>query len=233
MLNTRKWLITSSLLLASALALSACDSNGTAGEQSAPPSASAAATPSAPSPSSSAEAGSTHAPAAASASPKTSAKPAPSSPAAAEQAPSGEVKKELQDMLKLAKEGKAPGIDYAAHKANIDEVEKAWGKPDKSDFAGEGIYSTYNKKNAVFGANKGGTVFDIRSSAPAIQKLTLKQIEAVLGKAADTKVNGDDTIYIYQANEQLQLKFIIPKSTGKVDHISVYSPEDTKNNMAG
>ncbi|SDN71348.1 protein of unknown function [Paenibacillus sp. yr247] len=75
-------------------------------------------------------------------------------------------------------------------------------------------------------------IFDVRSSDPTLQKLTLKEIEHTLGKPADTKLNGNDTIYIYMANEAFQLKFIIPKSTGKVDHISVFSPKDSVNSMA-
>lgn len=47
------------------------------------------------------------------------------------------------------------------------------------------------------------------------------------------KVNGNDKIYIYKVNDQFELKFVIPSSTGKVDHISVFSPEDSINNMAG
>ncbi|MEM5687367.1 hypothetical protein AAHB49_17270 [Bacillus cereus] len=40
-------------------------------------------------------------------------------------------------------------------------------------------------------------------------------------------------MYVYKVNNQFELKFIIPKSTGKVNHISVFSPEDSINKMAG
>ncbi len=136
--------------------------------------------------------------------------------------------------MKLAKEGKVPGIKYVAHKSMIEDLKLDWGKADKEDPLGSsGFYSTYSKKYAVIGWNKGSLIYDVRSSAPELQKLTLKDIEGVLGKPTDTKVNGDDTIYIYKANDQYQLKFIISKSTSKVDHISVYSPQDAINNMAG
>ncbi|WP_430153905.1 DUF4309 domain-containing protein [Paenibacillus algorifonticola] len=61
--------------------------------------------------------------------------------------------------------------------------------------------------------------------------MTSFDIEKSLGN--ETATNGDDQIYMYEVNEQYQLKFIIPKSTGKVDHISVFCPLDAKNNMAG
>ncbi|MBB6675113.1 YjgB family protein [Cohnella nanjingensis] len=140
---------------------------------------------------------------------------------------------ELKELLKLAQKGRAPGIAYAAHTGLIDDVEKDWGKADKTEAAGKGIYATYAKKNAVIGFNKGSQIFDVRSSDPKLQKLTLKQIERTLGKPADTTKNGDDAIYVYNAGKQFQLKFVIPKSTGQVDHISVFSPQDAVNNMAG
>ncbi|WYV18034.1 DUF4309 domain-containing protein [Paenibacillus sp. FSL H8-0175] len=141
--------------------------------------------------------------------------------------------KQLKELLELAKKGKVPGVKYAAHTGLIDEVEADWGKPDQQESAGKGIYATYTDKHVVFGFNKGSLIFDVRSSDSALQKLTLKQIEATLGKPDDTKVNGEDKIYTYQANDQYQLKFIIPSSTGTVDHISVFSEQDSFNNMAG
>ncbi|MEK3986776.1 YjgB family protein [Paenibacillus sp. FSL K6-3166] len=141
--------------------------------------------------------------------------------------------KQLQELLELAKKGKVPGVEYAAHTGLIDEVEADWGKPDQQEPAGKGIYATYTDEHIVFGFNKGSLIFDVRSSDTALQKLTLKQIESTLGKPDDTKVNGEDKIYTYQANDQFQLKFIIPNSTGKVGHISVFSEQDSINNMAG
>ncbi|MBP2115629.1 DUF4309 domain-containing protein [Paenibacillus silagei] len=141
--------------------------------------------------------------------------------------------KQLKELLELAKQGKVPGVEYAAHTGLIDEVEAAWGEPDLKESAGKGVYSTYSKKSVVFGFNKGMKIFDVRSSAPDLRNLTLKQIEEVLGKPDATTVNGEHNIYIYQANKQYQLKFIILESTGTVDHISVFSEQDTINNMAG
>jgi hypothetical protein len=141
--------------------------------------------------------------------------------------------KQLEELLQLAKQGKVPGVEYAAHSGLIDDVEAAWGEPDTKETAGKGIYATYAARHVVFGFNKGSQIFDVRSSASELQKLTLKQIEEVLGKPDDTAVNGSDNIYIYQAGKQYQLKFIIPESAGSVDHISVFSKQDSINNMAG
>ncbi|WP_042203939.1 YjgB family protein [Paenibacillus camerounensis] len=140
---------------------------------------------------------------------------------------------QLKELLELARQGKVPGVEYAAHSGMIDEVETAWGEPDTKESAGKGIYSTYSAKHVVFGSNKGSKIFDVRSSAADLQQLTLKEIEQTLGKPDDTAVNGNDKIYIYQAGKEYQLKFIIPEATGTVDHISVFSEQDSFNNMAG
>lgn len=140
---------------------------------------------------------------------------------------------DIKAMLTLAKNGQVNGIPFKADTGLIDDVEKDWGKSDKTDFAGKGMYATYAKKHAVIGFNKGSQIFDVRSDAPELQTLTLKQIEAALGKADKVTKNGSDTIYTYEAGKTFELRFIISKDTGKVHHISVYAPKDTINNMAG
>lgn len=167
--------------------------------------------------------------------PQAPAKPAPSSPAAPSNAEpdSASVETQLKDMLVLARKGLVKGSEYAAHTGLIDEVEKKWGKADQIDSAGKGLYATYKKRGITFGFNKGELIFDVRSYDPELHKLTLPAIEKTLGKPKETAKNGDDQIYVYQASEQFELKFVIPAATGKVDHISVFSPQDAKNNMAG
>ncbi|MGE7873422.1 YjgB family protein [Bacillus paramycoides] len=139
----------------------------------------------------------------------------------------------INDLFEQAKEGKVPNVPYAAHTGDIEEIEKAWGKADKTESAGNGMYATFTNKNVVFGFNKGSQVFDVRSYHSELKSITLQEIEKALGKPASVKVNGNDKIYVYKVNNQFELKFIIPKSTGKVDHISVFSPEDSINKMAG
>lgn len=139
----------------------------------------------------------------------------------------------VKELFELAKEGKVPNVTFAAHTGDIEEIEKAWGKADKTEQAGNGMYATFTNKNVSFGFNKGSQVFDVRSYHAALKSITLQEIEKALGKPASIKVNGEDKIYVYRVNNQFELKFIIPKSTGKVNHISVFSPEDSINKMAG
>ncbi|MDP7989075.1 YjgB family protein [Bacillus sp. MHSD_36] len=139
----------------------------------------------------------------------------------------------VKELFELAKEGKVPNVPFAAHTGDIEEIEKAWGKADKTEQAGNGMYATFTNKNVSFGFNKGSQVFDVRSYHAELKSITLQDIEKALGKSTAVKVNGEDTIYVYKVNNQFELKFIIPKSTGKVNHISVFSPEDSINKMAG
>ncbi|PGD33638.1 YjgB family protein [Bacillus wiedmannii] len=139
----------------------------------------------------------------------------------------------IKDLFELAKEGKVPNVPFAAHTGDIEEIEKDWGKADKTEQAGNGMYATFTNKNVSFGFNKGSQVFDVRSYHAELKLITLQELEKALGKPASVKVNGEDKIYVYKVNNQFELKFIIPKSTGKVNHISVFSPEDSINKMAG
>ncbi|MCU5097181.1 YjgB family protein [Bacillus wiedmannii] len=139
----------------------------------------------------------------------------------------------IKDLFELAKEGKVPNVPFAAHTGDIEEIEKAWGKADKTEQAGNGMYATFTNKNVSFGFNKGSQVFDVRSYHAELKSITLQDIEKALGKPTSVMVNGEDKIYVYKVNNQFELKFIIPKSTGKVNHISVFSPEDSINKMAG
>ncbi|MBC6973084.1 YjgB family protein [Bacillus sp. Xin] len=143
------------------------------------------------------------------------------------------ISNQIKNILEQAKQGKVPNVAFAAHTSDIEDVEKVWGKADKTEPAGKGMYSTYKSKKVVIGFNKGSQIFDVRSNHSDLHTITLQDIEKVLGKPMSVKVNGNDKIYIYKVNDQFELKFVIPSSTGKVDHISVFSPGDSINNMAG
>ncbi|WP_339317178.1 DUF4309 domain-containing protein [Paenibacillus sp. FSL R10-2734] len=218
--------LAASILLTGMIGLAGCSSNNEQANSAAPTTA----------PTETAVAATSEPEVSPSASPEETAPAAASSPTETNKDTANESKqnseKQLKELLALAKKGKVPGVKYAAHTGLIDEVEGDWGKPDQQESAGKGIYATYTDKHVVFGFNKGNLIFDVRSSDSALQKLTLKEIEGTLGEPDDTKVNGEDKIYTYQANDQYQLKFIIPSSTGTVGHISVFSEQDSINLMA-
>lgn len=212
--------------LAGTLAMTACSSNGDNGEGATKPPVAPTATEQS-SPDNSVLPDATP-------SPKPSATERPDRPSQEPQHDSAEaIEAKLIEIRKLAREGRVPGMSYAAHTSLIDDVEKDWGEADDTDMAGKGIYATYVSRHAAFGYNKGSVIFDVRSYAQELKSLSLRDIERTLGKADSVTANGDDDIYIYQVNKQYELKFVIPASKARVDHISVYSPNDTHNNMAG
>lgn len=61
---------------------------------------------------------------------------------------------EVEEMMKLAAEGRVAHSDFAVEHGLMDDVEKEWGEPDKDEFAGQGMYATYEKRHIVFGYNR-------------------------------------------------------------------------------
>jgi hypothetical protein len=214
------------IALAGALAMTACANNGANGEEPSQPPATATATER---PSS--EPSASPVP---TATPEPSASEQPDKPSEGTQQQASDKKAEqLKKIRKLAREGRVPGLTYTVHSTLIDDVEKDWGEADRTDAAGKGIYATYEKHRAAIGYNKGSVVFDVRSYADDLKSLSLRDIEGTLGKADSVTENGEDEIYVYEVNDQYELKFVIPASKDRVDHISVFSPKDARNNMAG
>ncbi|TKH09885.1 DUF4309 domain-containing protein, partial [Bacillus wiedmannii] len=83
----------------------------------------------------------------------------------------------VKELFELSKEGKVPNVPFAAHTGDIEEIEKAWGKADKTEQAGNGMYATFTNKNVSFGFNKGSQVFDVRSYHSELKSITLQEIE--------------------------------------------------------
>ena len=143
----------------------------------------------------------------------------------------------IQQTLELAKQGKAPGLPFAADADGIEDVQSAWGAPSSQEAAGAGTYDVYSSHKAVFGFNKGEQLFDVRSSAADLQAITLSQITATLGAPAVERHTATQTIITYLAGGDFQLRWVLPLPTASVpdphvDHISVYYPWGTVNMMA-
>ncbi|MBM7652511.1 polysaccharide deacetylase family protein [Neobacillus cucumis] len=135
----------------------------------------------------------------------------------------------VQKIVSLAKTGYVVNNPFAAHQSTISEVKKAWGEPNQIDQVGNGFYATYTAKHAVFGFTKDGRIYDVRSNEPSIQLFTFTDIKDSMGNPARLSTNQKEKIIMYKLNAQYQLKWIISNQTGKVDHISVYSPVELSN----
>jgi len=58
--------------------------------------------------------------------------------------------------MDLARQGKVINSEFAAETEVIDDVEKKWGKPDKTDYVPEakGTFVSYTGRGVVIGFNK-------------------------------------------------------------------------------
>ncbi|MDQ6597466.1 DUF4309 domain-containing protein [Bacillus salipaludis] len=133
----------------------------------------------------------------------------------------------LENTMELAQEGKVATSNFAVHMNSINDVKKQWGPAANTDQIGGIYYANYPAKHTVFGYNAKNILVDIRSYDEQLHQLTYPQIVKTLGKPDYLRTNQDDQIYGYKITQQFELRFIVPKNTEKVDHISLLSPNDT------
>ncbi|WP_103109611.1 YjgB family protein [Brevibacillus reuszeri] len=145
----------------------------------------------------------------------------------------------LKDLRELAKNGQTFGSSYRVEKDVFDEIEKVLGKPNNISTIKGITYNTYRDLGLVFAFNKGMQVVDIRSYDPRLQAISLAEVNQALGEPqSKTTLNGE-TIYTYKVNDKYELKIIFTgvidkkKSTLYIDHVNIYYPRGTINNMAG
>jgi len=145
----------------------------------------------------------------------------------------------LFNMMVLGEQGKVINSDYAAKTTTIEDVEKVWGKADKTDYiaTAKGRYATYTSHNIVFGINKGEQLFEVRSYDSRLKSITLSKAKEVLGTPAyDAKTNGQEIIG-YTAGSEFKVEMIFPQATMDnpnpvLDHYNVLYPQGTVNSMA-
>ena len=127
----------------------------------------------------------------------------------------------LKDVVKRAESGVTLGSSYNVNDSRLESVKAEWGEPDQVDQVGKSYYATYNKHKVVFGFNEAGEIFDIRSYAEKLNKISLEIIEGNLGQPAQVKNVNKEAIYVYTISPTIELKFIIPDHSKIVDHVSV------------
>lgn len=146
----------------------------------------------------------------------------------------------LNDIKALAKEGKIINSDFADNSSNISDVEEKLGKADKSEWVSgaKGNYSTYSKYNVVFGSNKGGRIFEIRSFDSSLKNISLSKVEKYFGTPDHNITSNGEIILGYVAGAEYKILFVFKAPTNnnddpELDHYSVLYPKGTVNSMAG
>lgn len=149
-------------------------------------------------------------------------------------------KEVLSNIFKLAKEGKIINCKFPAKTTVIENVEKEWGQPDKTDWvaAAKGTYATYLKKNVVFGFNKGSQIFEVRSLSKDLNKISLSMLKDSWGTPAYNVKTKSEEIIGYTAGQDYKLLFVFPRTSVSgtdqfMDHYSVLYPKGSVNNMSG
>lgn len=145
----------------------------------------------------------------------------------------------LDNIRNLAKVGKIINCDFQVKSNIIEDVEKKWGKADKTDWVpkAKGMYATYSKYNVVFGSNKGSQIFEVRSFDSRLKQISLSMVKEVFGiPQYDVKSNSEE-IMGYTAGQEFKILFVFPQPTKDsndplMDHYSVLYPRGTVNNMA-
>jgi hypothetical protein len=145
----------------------------------------------------------------------------------------------LSNMMIFGQQGKVLYCDFPVKTTTIEDIEKVWGKADKSEYiaAASGQYATYSSRNVVFGSNKGDQIFEVRSYDSRLKGITLEKAKKVLGTPVyDSKSNGQEIIG-YKTNSEFKIEMIFPQPTGSdpntiIDHYNVLYPQGTVNIMA-
>ncbi|MDR3595520.1 YjgB family protein [Clostridium sp.] len=146
----------------------------------------------------------------------------------------------LKNIKTLAEEGKIINSNFADNTSNISEVEDKLGKADKSEWVtdAKGNYSTYSKYNVVFGSNKGGRIYEIRSFDISLNNISLSKVEKYFGTPDHNASFNGEKILGYVAGADYKILFVFKAGSDsnddpKLDHYSVLYPKGTVNSMAG
>jgi hypothetical protein len=123
-------------------------------------------------------------------------------------------------------------IPFAAQTSTIAAVEKAWGRSDSTDYvaAANGTYASYGSRQTVFGYNKQGQIFEVRSYDSSLSKITASDVkEAFMSPPVyNTEYNGQ-IIFGYNAGSDFNLEFVFSPGNPDLilDHYNVLYPKGT------
>lgn len=146
----------------------------------------------------------------------------------------------LFNIKELAQEGKIINCEFPANTTCIEDVEKKWGKPDKTEWLPEakGTYATYSKYNVVLGYNKGSQLFEVRSLDNRLNQLSLSMVKATFGSPEYNVKSSGQEILGYTAGPDYKILLVFSQPTtgsadSSLDHYSVLYPRGTVNLMSG
>ncbi|WP_400241490.1 polysaccharide deacetylase family protein [Niallia sp. JL1B1071] len=131
----------------------------------------------------------------------------------------------LAVLVEAAKKGMTDTSPFNVFSNTMEQVEKQWEDPVKTDRVGNGYYATYDEKDTVFGFTAKGDIYDIRSYKKQLNVLSLSDLKEELGEPTEIRAGEGEQIIVYNLTKDIQLKFIILNETERVDHLSVYNED--------
>lgn len=144
----------------------------------------------------------------------------------------------IKEIFEKAKDGEVLDCDFKVKYNIIDDVEKEWGEEERFDYISEakGDYYTFSGKNEVFGVNKGGVIFELRTFSDKVKEITLNEIISSYGTPDYDIISSlNERIIGYIVNDEFKLLLVFNKGSEnnpKLDHYSVLYPKGTINLMA-
>nr|WP_295974527.1 beta-N-acetylhexosaminidase [uncultured Bacillus sp.] len=148
-----------------------------------------------------------------------------------------EPEEQVKEIFALAKEGKAFHIPFIVGKTKMDEVEDAWGDPEKVENHSGGSYADFPDRDVSIGYQD-ALVFELRSYHSELKKIHFEDIQKVAGEPDDITYYQDEKydqiILIYKAAENLQLKWVLPRPADAepnpaVHHVNVVAKINPSN----
>ncbi|MBS4196804.1 polysaccharide deacetylase family protein [Lederbergia citri] len=131
---------------------------------------------------------------------------------------------EIEQIVKLANNGMVIDSPFTVFESTIQQVRSDWGEPDQIDEVAGGSYATYKERNTVFGFNQDGEIYDVRFYNNNLRELTIEEVEHEIGQPIDIRKNNQESIYVYELKNEIELKMIFPNDTKRLGHISIYNP---------
>lgn len=144
----------------------------------------------------------------------------------------------LLNIGQFASEGKVWGNPFAAKTSTVSSVETAWGKPDSTEYVAlaNGTYASYDSRHTVFGFNKQGQIFEVRSYDSSLSDITASEVkEAFMAPPVYTKEYNGQVIFGYHAGPDFNVEFVFSPKVGDLTvfgyslgaSFNAFSPKDT------
>ena len=133
------------------------------------------------------------------------------------------IKLPLENIYEGAQTGILLDIPFKCKITKLDDVEKAWGKTNKSESINSCTYLTYTKHNVELGFNKDGVLFHMQYLGLNYNKIRYKDVKHILNPPTKTIIQDHSYILVYPCANDCELLFTFPEICAKNTNPSLKS----------